>query len=516
MTSRKTAVPISESPRTSIQGYFRSRARVGKYGEVFTDDNEVMAMLDLVEHDISDPSKSILEPAAGHGNFLMAILKRRIKSIETMGLSHDDHNFELLIALSNIYAVDIMKDNVAEARARIRQLVQATVSEKSATAQFYKLLDTILQANIICADFLQDKAKIFMSKWIPDRSKHAFKTSKQTLTDGILFDVVMGNPPYQKQSDGRQKTHIWHHFVVAANKVGMRVCMIHPSGWVKGGIRLNIVKQQWAKEKNLQKIILHEDRVFQAVSTGPTTITLFDNSGRQYDKPELEVYTITGGHFFTSYNYEDARFYKNNDQEEIDKIIQKFKPARLSESMTAIVSAQRNLGITGRHFKNDPGNRFSSKKTAAFDTKVLVNEKLLGSNGRKPFYYINVNNPYWDVRPSAINKWKVAFPATGVTQWNNNFLLKPRELCTDKYLMILFDTEKKARRCRQYLGTKFFAFAHRSMIVDQNALRKTYRNIPIQDFSDGSHEWNDSYFYRKYELSDDEVKFIESRTKEVK
>jgi hypothetical protein len=57
---------------------FRSRERVVDYGEVYTSPREVNAMLDLVKHQTERIDSRFLEPACGHGNFLEAILDRKL------------------------------------------------------------------------------------------------------------------------------------------------------------------------------------------------------------------------------------------------------------------------------------------------------------------------------------------------------------------------------------------------------------------------------------------------------
>jgi type I restriction-modification system DNA methylase subunit len=96
----------------------KTRQRVRDHGEVFTAEREVKAMCDIVGEDIADIEKRILEPAAGNGNFLVEILKRRIDKIAQTPAKNGKQKFLFLVALSNIYTVDILADNVQEARRR--------------------------------------------------------------------------------------------------------------------------------------------------------------------------------------------------------------------------------------------------------------------------------------------------------------------------------------------------------------------------------------------------------------
>lgn len=98
----------------------KSRLRVKAHGEVFTPRRMVDQMLDLVRDDLeSGPGfvdKTVLEPAAGDGNFLIAILERKLHAIED-GFRPDRWADESLFALASIYGIELLEDNHRDARA---------------------------------------------------------------------------------------------------------------------------------------------------------------------------------------------------------------------------------------------------------------------------------------------------------------------------------------------------------------------------------------------------------------
>ena len=59
----------------------KSKERVSQRGEVFTAEREVNAMLDLVANECLRPNSRFLEPACGDGNFLSAILQRKLTEL---------------------------------------------------------------------------------------------------------------------------------------------------------------------------------------------------------------------------------------------------------------------------------------------------------------------------------------------------------------------------------------------------------------------------------------------------
>lgn len=97
----------------------KSRDRVRVYGEVFTPRYMVDQMLDLVSEDLEEGpefvDKTFLEPAAGDGNFLVAILQRKLRAIEQR-LAPEVWSNESLFALASIYGIELLEDNHEEAR----------------------------------------------------------------------------------------------------------------------------------------------------------------------------------------------------------------------------------------------------------------------------------------------------------------------------------------------------------------------------------------------------------------
>lgn len=102
--------------------FVKSVERVRDLGEVFTPDKMVSAMLDLLPDEMwqPHPAKTFLEPAAGDGNFLVAILARKLNAVAAAWRSAnlpagDDVNalaIHGLEALSSVYGVDISAENI--------------------------------------------------------------------------------------------------------------------------------------------------------------------------------------------------------------------------------------------------------------------------------------------------------------------------------------------------------------------------------------------------------------------
>ena len=92
----------------------KSRHRVKTYGEVFTPRHMVDRMLDLVREELeTGPNfvdKTFLEPAAGDGNFLVAILQRKLRAVEK-NYPLEEWPDTSLFALASIYGIELLEDN---------------------------------------------------------------------------------------------------------------------------------------------------------------------------------------------------------------------------------------------------------------------------------------------------------------------------------------------------------------------------------------------------------------------
>lgn len=104
--------PLVEA-RLSEHGYMdgveRTVERVRATGEIFTPTPLVIEMLQYVDLEVFAPGRSVLDPACGDGQFLVAA--KWIKVYE--------HGMSEQAALSDLYGVDIMRDNVDLCRRRL-------------------------------------------------------------------------------------------------------------------------------------------------------------------------------------------------------------------------------------------------------------------------------------------------------------------------------------------------------------------------------------------------------------
>lgn len=136
----------------------KSKERVRERGEVFTAEREVKAMCDLVKDETERIDSRFLEPACGDGNFLAEILTRKLEVVKRKyKKSTLDYEKNAVLAISSVYGVDIMQDNVLACRDRLFKLWDKeykTVCKKDCNDQTREAVKFILSKNIVCGNAL--------------------------------------------------------------------------------------------------------------------------------------------------------------------------------------------------------------------------------------------------------------------------------------------------------------------------------------------------------------------------
>lgn len=146
-----------------MESLVRSKKRVADHGEVLTGEREVNAMLDLVKQETERIDSRFLEPACGTGNFLTAILDRKLAVVEKRyGRSQLDFERYAVLAVSSLYGIDILPDNVRECRQRLFDIFDAVYTDRyknKAKEKCRKAVRFILETNIIFGNALTLKTE---------------------------------------------------------------------------------------------------------------------------------------------------------------------------------------------------------------------------------------------------------------------------------------------------------------------------------------------------------------------
>lgn len=151
----------------------KSKQRVADHGEVFTNEREVNAMLDMVKQETERIESRFLEPACGNGNFLAEVLRRKLDVVKTRyGKSLAEYEKYAFVAVGSIYGVELLSDNAQECRDRLYGIVNEAyekVAKKAINPRFMSAIKYVLGRNILCGDALNLKASngepIIFSEW---------------------------------------------------------------------------------------------------------------------------------------------------------------------------------------------------------------------------------------------------------------------------------------------------------------------------------------------------------------
>lgn len=162
---------------SDVKSQIKSKKRVADHGEVFTNEREVKAMLDLVAAETKRIESTFLEPACGDGNFLAEIITRKLSTVERSekpNYKKDQLAYEkaMLVAVGSIYGVDIMPDNTKECVARLYKIVTDEYERLFKTSYSHDVehcVRFILSRNIVCGNALDmtdhDGLPIKFSSW---------------------------------------------------------------------------------------------------------------------------------------------------------------------------------------------------------------------------------------------------------------------------------------------------------------------------------------------------------------
>lgn len=190
----------------------KSKERVAQLGEVFTAEREVNAMLDLVKDECLRPDSRFLEPACGNGNFLTAILERKLAVLrKKYRKSYRDYEKLSIVAIGSLYGIDIMKDNVTECRERLFDIwnknytahCKTDASDETRQAARFIIEQNIINGNaltLMCVDAEGNDTteKIKFSEW-------AFINGSQMQRSDYTLAELLDNDTKEKKGKRERK-----------------------------------------------------------------------------------------------------------------------------------------------------------------------------------------------------------------------------------------------------------------------------------------------------------------------
>ena len=482
--------------------------------EVFTPPNIANQMLDTLPNELwSDKTVTFLDPVSKSGVFLREITKRLIK-----GLEHEFPDIEERI--EHILKNQVFGLGITKLTSEISR--RTLYCSKKANGE-YSIVDfNDEEGNLKYIDshhFWADGVKCKycgVNKKLYQRNKglesYAYSFIHEDKPEEIFnmkFDVIIGNPPYQMNDGGgtgSSAVPLYNKFVNAAKRLRPRFCsMIIPARWYSGGRGLDEFRRNMLEDKSLKELHDFEDSsdCFSGVEIkGGVCYFLWD---REYK----------GDCLVTSHNnskkisvirplLEDGinNFIRRNEAVPIIKKVKDFGERTFDE----IISA------------NDPFG-FDKREKGKYK-RVKPSFSLENQNDLVPFYYQGwkkdglgyIKKTLITKNIELISKDKIYLPKA----WGTGSLTKDRletifvegkSCSTETYLIISNFSKAELLNIQKYMSTKFFHFFVMALKNTQNAMKKVYSLVPLQDFSI---EWNDKILFEKYKFSEEEIEFIET------
>ena len=178
LSSDDSALPSDgalDNPGLFGDDQIKHRDRVRDLAEVYTHYREVTAMLDLVPDmfpcadDPDNHDRTFLEPACGHGNFLVEILRRKLTTVTPARYgTGEQYEHRILRCIASIYGIDIDHENVQDSRRRMHAVVTTHVEDAAGrTDTFWGAVDAILTTNVVRADTLANAQVIELVSYEP-------------------------------------------------------------------------------------------------------------------------------------------------------------------------------------------------------------------------------------------------------------------------------------------------------------------------------------------------------------
>lgn len=330
----------------------------------------------------------------------------------------------------------------------------------------------------------------------------------------MKFDAVVSNPPYQV---GVNKEPLYHHFISIGMEIGDLGTLIHPGRFLfNAGKTPKAWNQKMLNDEHFKvvKYWKKSDEVFDAVDIkGGVAVTMWDKQN-------------VIGPIGTFVLHDELR----TIQEKVESLGE--------ESFSKLVYSRDLYQLTELFYKENPelegrqskGHRFDLGTTAfSLFPEIFSDEKPADEGyalvvGRENDTRIAkwIKKEYLKL-PDNFENYKIAFPvANGSGRFgeclSDPFVCGP--YCAQNTTFLSagnFYTLFEAQSCLKYVKTKFARCMLGIFKVTQHTTREAWRAVPLQNFTQQSDiNWDlsipelDAALYQKYNLTQDEIDFIES------
>lgn len=473
--------------------------------EVFTPPGVANQVLDLLPQALFEsPNTKFLDPACKSGVFLREIAKRLLKGLEPVLpdlQQRIDHIFQQqlygiaiteltsLLSRRGVYCSKYPNSNYSITR----------FDDAQGNIRFKRVKHHWKDGKCVFCGAAQSQYD--RDEVLENHSYELIHTTKPEEIFKMKFDVIIGNPPYQLSDGGFgvSAKPIYHYFVLQAKKLNPRyLTMIIPARWFAGGKGLDDFRYNMLSDDHISKIVDFSD---------PTEIF-----------PGVD---LAGGvcYFIRERDYSGPCEVVNYHASE------KFVSIRPLNEFTTFIRHGKSVSIVHKALslhEKTMENQVSSRKPFGLGTNIRPTDNgeltLKWNGGAGPFKRDSIT-----VGSELIEKWKVitskvSYDHGGMPDKHGMRrvfsiieILPPYHICTETYIIVgSFDTSDNTKNLVSYLKTKFVRFLVSQLSFSQDITKDRFSFVPIQDFSK---PWTDEELYKKYGLTEAEIKFIESMIK---
>ena len=473
--------------------------------EVFTSPELANRMLDLLPQELFRSSKTrFLDPCSKSGVFLREIAKRLLAGLEEQIpdlQQRIDHIMTMQvfgIACTDLTAEMSRRTLYCTKQANGEYSVATCFDDAQGNLRYMRCQHT--WENGKCKHCGANRAQYDRVETIESYAyPFIHKPIKEILKKDMQFDVIIGNPPYQMSDGGNSASAmpIYQHFVQQAKKLKPRfLIMITPSRWFAGGRGLDAYREEMLNDNRIEKIVDYADSqdCFPAVIIGGGVSYFLWNREYHGKCTVVNIAKEIKSETQRCLN-EYPVFVRSN---EAINIIHKLG---LFTSLSSIVLPSNPFGF--RTF-------IRGESKPSLDSIALINSEGVGYVKRSDvlknidaidkFNVILTRAMSGGNKPMSDGKYQI-IPSTMK-------VMNAGEICAETYICIgKFSNKKEADNLVSYLKTNFCRFMMLQAMTSIMINKDVFRFVPLQDFS---HPWTDEMLYKKYNLDEDEISFIES------
>ena len=474
--------------------------------EVFTPPEVVNKMLDMLPQELfRNPDTTFLDPACKTGVFLREIAKRLIVGLEAQipdlqeRIDHVFHKQLFGIAITEMTSL-LSRRGVYCSKYPNSEFSVSKFDSAEGNIRFKRINHTWKDGRCVCCGASQSEYERGA-----ELETHAYEFIHAKDWEKLFnmkFDVIIGNPPYQLSDggNGASAKPIYHLFVEQAQKLKPRyLSMIIPARWYSGGKGLDEFRKNMLNDRRITNLVdyVNAKDCFSGVSLGGGVCYFLWNRDTHKDCEYTNVHDGKISTKIRNLSEYDVFVRYNEAISIINKILDKS-----SVMVSSVVGTRNPFGISSmvRGTKEINDYLLYSSGGVGYISKELVTQGL-DSVDKYKVMISKVTSEHAG-EPDKSGMFTVVSTAK---------VLEPNEVCTDSYLIVYESEEKeKALHFHKYICTKFFRFLLLQAVSSINLSKDKFQFIPMLDFSK---EWSDSELYSKYDLTQDEIEFIESMIK---